>query len=143
VLQTPEGHSALVEYVVLWSDSNMADLLFVLNNWVVEGKTKLLWFPSEYRPTSIAIYNRFTVLAHSSGGISILGFNAAAKIYAIMRVSAFQNFFQGATLPVVRLALVYLTHNNFMWVDFVNICELRQYDYSADLIRGTYNIWYL
>ena len=78
-LQTLEGHSDLVESVTFSTDSKGQEALFVSNDWVVEGKVKLLWLPPEYRETSIAAWNRIIALGHSSGRISIVGFKKGSK----------------------------------------------------------------
>jgi hypothetical protein len=39
--------------VAFSSDGKEEEALFVLNNWVVEGKGKILWLPSEYQETLI------------------------------------------------------------------------------------------
>ena len=73
-LSTLEGHSRSVNSVAILQDSKVEQRLFVSNDWVIEGKEKILWLPPEYRPTSMAVWNRIMVLGPSSGKISILGF---------------------------------------------------------------------
>jgi len=76
-LQTVEGHSNDVNDVnsmAFSPDGKLEQALFVLDNWVLDGKEKILWLPPEYRATSIAVWNRTIVLGHSSGKISWLGF---------------------------------------------------------------------
>jgi WD40 repeat protein len=82
-LQTLEGHSSLVSSVALSPNSKGEEALFVSNNWVVEGKERILWFPLEYRGTSIATQNRIIVLGHASGRISILGFGEGSNTLSI------------------------------------------------------------
>jgi WD40 repeat protein len=79
-LQTLEGHSSSVSSVAFSQDSKVEQGLFVSNDWVVEGKEKILWLPPEYRATSMAVWNRIIVLGHSSGRISILGFEEGSKL---------------------------------------------------------------
>jgi WD40 repeat protein len=46
--------------------------LFVQNQWVTLNQLPILWLPSEYRPTSTALYKDIIVLGHSSGRITFL-----------------------------------------------------------------------
>jgi WD40 repeat protein len=78
-LQTLKGHSSSVYSVAFSPDGKEEEALFVSNNWVVEGKRKILWLPPEYRETCMATWNRIIVLGHSSGRISILGFEEESK----------------------------------------------------------------
>ena len=78
-LQTLKGHSSSVRSVAFSPDGKGEEALFVSNDWVVEGKGKILWLPPDYRATSIAVWNRTIVLGHSSGRISILGFKDGSK----------------------------------------------------------------
>jgi WD40 repeat protein len=48
-LQTLEGHLGSVNSVAFLQDSKVEQGLFVLNDWVTEGKEKILWLPPEYR----------------------------------------------------------------------------------------------
>src|SRR5436305_839829 len=47
-LQTLKGHLGLVWSVAFSPDSNAEPSLIVSNNWVIEGKEKILWLPPEY-----------------------------------------------------------------------------------------------
>ena len=78
-LQTLEGHSSSVYSVAFSPDGKVEQGLFVSNDWVIEGKENFLWFPPEYRASSMAVWNKFIVLGHSSGRISILGFEKGSK----------------------------------------------------------------
>jgi hypothetical protein len=78
-LQTLEGHSSSVSSVAFSTDSKGEEALFVLNDWVVEGKGKILWLPPEYWETSMAAWNRIIALGHLLGRISILGFKDGSK----------------------------------------------------------------
>jgi WD40 repeat protein len=66
-LQTLEGHSNTVSSVAFSSYS-----ITVLDNWVIKDKKPVLWLPPDYRPTSVAVWNKTIVIGHSLGGISIL-----------------------------------------------------------------------
>jgi WD40 repeat protein len=78
-LQTLEGHSDWVSSVAFSPDGKEKEALYVSNDWVVEGKGKILWLPPDYRETSTAVWNKIIVLGHSSGTISILGFKDESK----------------------------------------------------------------
>ena len=79
LLQTLEGHSSSVDLVAFSQGSKVEQRLFVSNDWVIEGEEKFLWLPPEYRASSIGVWNRIIVLGHSSGRISILGFEKGSK----------------------------------------------------------------
>lgn len=70
-LQTLKGHSRWVNPLAFSPDGKRQGL-FVSNGWVIEGKQKLLWLPPEYRPRSVAIWNRIIVLGLSSGKMVFL-----------------------------------------------------------------------
>jgi WD40 repeat protein len=53
--------------------------LFVLNNWIAEEGTNILWLPHEYRTTCAAVWDRMVVLGHSSGRISFLEIEQGSK----------------------------------------------------------------
>jgi hypothetical protein len=58
----------------------MLPTLLVLNDWVIEGGTKILWLPPDYRsPTCVAIWNGNAILGYSSGRITMLGFKEGSK----------------------------------------------------------------
>jgi WD40 repeat protein len=78
-LQTLEGHSSLVYSVAFSQGRKIERGLFVSNDWVVEGKRRILWLPPDYRATSTAVWNGIIVLGHSSGRISVLGFKEELK----------------------------------------------------------------
>lgn len=46
----------------------------VKGQWVVQGNDNLLWLPSEYRSTDLAVRGSVIVLGHASGHISFLEF---------------------------------------------------------------------
>ena len=78
-LQTLKGHSASVRSVAFLQGGKVERGLFVSNDWVVEGKGKILWLPPDYRETSTALWNRNIVIGHSSGRISVFGFKEKSK----------------------------------------------------------------
>jgi hypothetical protein len=77
-LQTLEGHSGPVSLIA--QGGNIPYTLFVLNNWVVEGGSNLVFLPPAYRATCEAVWNNIIVLGHSSGRISILGIKEGSKL---------------------------------------------------------------
>ncbi|KFY86474.1 hypothetical protein V500_07603 [Pseudogymnoascus sp. VKM F-4518 (FW-2643)] len=70
-LQTLKGHWSNVNSVAISPDGKLLPTLYVLNDWLVEGTTNLLWLPTNYRPTCKAVWNKLVVLGHSSGRISM------------------------------------------------------------------------
>lgn len=77
-LQTLEGHSSSVSSVAFSPGGKLEQALFVLDNWILDGKGKILWLPPNYLATPVAVWNRFIVLGHSSRRISFLGFQEFA-----------------------------------------------------------------
>jgi WD40 repeat protein len=77
-LQTLDGHSA--KSVAFSPDGNITPTLFTSTNWVLEGKSKLLWLPPLYRAICEDVWNEAIVLGHSSGRISILAFKEGLKV---------------------------------------------------------------
>ena len=53
--------------------------LFVLNDWIAEEGTNILWLPHNYRATCVAMWDGMVVLGHSSGRISFLEFEQGSK----------------------------------------------------------------
>jgi WD40 repeat protein len=53
--------------------------LFVLNDWIAEEGTNILWLPYDYRATCVAVWDGMVVLGHSSGRISFLEFEQGSK----------------------------------------------------------------
>lgn len=53
--------------------------LFVLNDWIAEEGTNILWLPYNYRATCIAVWDGIVVLGHSLGRISFLEFEQGSK----------------------------------------------------------------
>ena len=70
----------VTKLLVFSQDSKVEPGLFVANYWVVEGGTHILWLPPDYRATCEAVWNKVTVLGHSSGRIFILGFREGSKL---------------------------------------------------------------
>jgi WD40 repeat protein len=79
VLQMLEGRWDAIASVAFLPDGKGEEALFVSNDWVVEGKGKILWLPPGYRATSMAVWNRIIVLGHSLGRISCLRFKEGSK----------------------------------------------------------------
>jgi WD40 repeat protein len=94
-LQTLEGHWSSVTSVAFSLDGKPYDsvtletlsdsleqlhCLSVLNDWVVESSRNILWLPSDYRATCVAIWNGIVMLGHSSGSISFLKFKQGSKL---------------------------------------------------------------
>jgi WD40 repeat protein len=80
LLQTLKGHTDRVNSVAFSPDSRQVNTLLVSNDWVLEGDTKIIWLPFEYRqPSCIAIWNQSLVLGYSSGRVSIIGFKEGSK----------------------------------------------------------------
>jgi hypothetical protein len=50
--------------------------IFVNGAWVVQGKKDVLWLPSDYRATCVAIWNDVQAIGHASGHVSVLELNA-------------------------------------------------------------------
>ncbi len=79
-LQTLKGHTGWVNSVAFSPTSRQVNTLLVSNNWIVEGGTKILWLPPEYRqPNCVAIWNQNLALGYLSGRISIIGFKEGLK----------------------------------------------------------------
>jgi WD40 repeat protein len=53
--------------------------LFVLNDWVAEEGTDILWLPPDYRAICVAVRDGIVILGHSSGNISFLKFEEGSK----------------------------------------------------------------
>ncbi|KAH6724991.1 hypothetical protein BKA61DRAFT_537097 [Leptodontidium sp. MPI-SDFR-AT-0119] len=54
--------------------------LQVVNYWLVEGSTNILWLPTDYRPTCEAVWGRIIGLGHASGRISFLQIQQGPKL---------------------------------------------------------------
>jgi WD40 repeat protein len=71
-LQTLEGHSSAVYSAAFSPDGKHIPTLHVSGEWLVEGTTRYLWLPTNYRPTCEAVWGRIIILGHSSGRLSFL-----------------------------------------------------------------------
>ena len=54
------------------NDNKHISTLYVAGEWLVEGTTRYLWLPTNYRPTCEAVWGRIMVLGHRSGRLSFL-----------------------------------------------------------------------
>lgn len=78
-LQTLKGHSDSVSSVAFSPGGKLEHTLFVLDNWLGEVDTNIVWPPPGYRATCVAICKRIIVLGHASGRISFFEFNKEPK----------------------------------------------------------------
>jgi len=53
--------------------------LFVLNDWIAEEGTNILWLPHDYRGTCVAVWDGMVVLGQSLGRILFLEFGQGSK----------------------------------------------------------------
>jgi WD40 repeat protein len=74
-LQTLKGSSEVSSV----SDDETVRLWDVSNDWVAEEGANILWLPSDYRATCVAVRDGMVVLGHSSGSISFLKFKEGSK----------------------------------------------------------------
>jgi WD40 repeat protein len=79
-LQTLDGHTSYISSVAFSPDGKLLPILQVLNHWVVEANTNIIWLPPDYRESCLATRNRSLVLGHSSGRISFFWFEKGAKL---------------------------------------------------------------
>jgi WD40 repeat protein len=63
LLQTLEGHTSLVTSVAFSPHGKLLPTLLVSDKWAVENRANILWLPSKYRTTVIAVWNRSLALA--------------------------------------------------------------------------------
>jgi WD40 repeat protein len=59
----------------LQTKQNHNSTLFIKNNWISFGNTKLLWLPLEYRPSCLAFQDNLLVLGLASGIVQVIEFN--------------------------------------------------------------------
>ncbi|CZR56190.1 uncharacterized protein PAC_06078 [Phialocephala subalpina] len=65
LLQILEGYTGSVNSAVFLLNSRQVNTLLVSNDWVVEGGTKILWLPPEYRrPSHVAVWNQSLILGY-------------------------------------------------------------------------------
>ena len=79
-LKTDRGVVDITSLKVSLDSLEQLHTLFVSNNWVEEEGGNILWLPSDYRATCVAIWNAIVVLGHLSGGISFLQFKEGLKL---------------------------------------------------------------
>ncbi|KAH8701393.1 WD40-repeat-containing domain protein, partial [Phaeosphaeriaceae sp. PMI808] len=79
-LQTLRRHYSDVYSAAFSPNGNLLPTLYVSNYWAVEGKANILWLPSDYRSTCVAIWNQIHVLGHLSGRLSFLQFRQEPKL---------------------------------------------------------------
>jgi WD40 repeat protein len=79
-LQTLEGHSSFVTSVAFSPDGKLLSSLNMSNSWIVEGVAKILWLPSDYRATCIAIWKENIFWGQSSGRILFIRFRQGPKL---------------------------------------------------------------
>jgi WD40 repeat protein len=79
LLQTLEGHSSWVTLIAFSPDGKLLPTLHVIDHWLAEDNTRLLWLPTDYRPTCEAVWDRVVILGHLSGRISFLQIEKGSK----------------------------------------------------------------
>jgi WD40 repeat protein len=80
-LQTLEGHTGTVMSVAFSPDGKLLPILRVLNHWIVEDNTKVLWLPPDYRNIrGSATWNRNLVMWYPSGRILFFGFKKETEL---------------------------------------------------------------
>lgn len=92
LLQTLEGHWASVNSVTFWDNvigvsplllrgtvSPQAALVNVKKDWVIVNGKETIWLPPEYRPRTVAVYNRVIAIGSASGRTFFLKFEQKRK----------------------------------------------------------------
>ncbi|KAL5318069.1 hypothetical protein ACEPPN_015173 [Leptodophora sp. 'Broadleaf-Isolate-01'] len=79
VLPALEGHTDQVTSVALSPDDKHFPTLHVSDYWLVEGSTRLLLLPTNYRPTCEATWGIVVALGHASGRFSVLQIQQGLK----------------------------------------------------------------
>ena len=74
-----EGHTDGVTSVAFSPDGKHFPTLHVSDFWLVEGSTKLLWLPTNYRPTCEAAWGMVVALGHASGSLSFVQIQQGLK----------------------------------------------------------------
>jgi WD40 repeat protein len=77
-LLTLKGHIGSNSMAFL-PDVKLLSNLHILNDWIVEGDTNILWLPPDYRESHSATWNESLVIGHRSGRISFFSFEKGAK----------------------------------------------------------------
>ena len=80
LLPALKGHTNRVTSVAFSPDGKHFPTLYVSGYWLVEGSTKLLWLPTNYRPTCEAAWGGIVALGHSSGEFSVLELQQGLKL---------------------------------------------------------------
>jgi WD40 repeat protein len=80
VLQTLDGHADWVGSVAFSPDSKLSPSFQVLNYWVIEGNTNILWLPPKYWGTYSTSWNENLIIRHLSKRISFFHFKKEAKL---------------------------------------------------------------
>ncbi|KAI9856661.1 MAG: hypothetical protein M1813_008808 [Trichoglossum hirsutum] len=73
-LRTDQG-SHIIDSNLQAAKQNYNSSLFIKDNWIFFGNTKLLWLPPEYRPSCSAFWNKLVVLGLPSGIVKVIEFN--------------------------------------------------------------------
>jgi WD40 repeat protein len=79
LLPALEGHTDAVTSVAFSPYGKQIATLHVSDAWLVEGSTKLLWLPANYRPTCEAAWGMVVALGHASGRLSFLQIQQGLK----------------------------------------------------------------
>ncbi|PVH67963.1 WD40 repeat-like protein, partial [Cadophora sp. DSE1049] len=61
-------------------DGNSKHALSVTDDWILQKEEKVLWLPTNYRPTCEAAWGGIIALGHSSGGLSVLELQKGPKL---------------------------------------------------------------
>ncbi|KAG4429032.1 hypothetical protein IFR05_015485 [Cadophora sp. M221] len=73
--QTLEGHTDDVASVAFSTNGKQVPTLYVSGEWLVEGTTKYLWLPTNYRPTCEAVWSKIIVWDMRQGDYHFFRFN--------------------------------------------------------------------
>lgn len=79
LLQIFDGASNSVSSVASAPNGKTERTLLIQNDWIMEGKQKLLFLPLEYRPSSMAVRNMTIAIGRESGRVSIIGLKEGIK----------------------------------------------------------------
>jgi WD40 repeat protein len=80
VLQTLDGYTDPVTSVTFSPDCKLSPILQVSEHWVLESDKKIICLPPDYRRYISASWHRNFIIGHSSGRISLFGFETAAQL---------------------------------------------------------------
>jgi WD40 repeat protein len=73
-----QGHTQDIVSMTFPHEGKLTPTLHVSIYWIVEGTANILWLPSDFRPTCLAVRNVSIVLEHPSGQISFFVFTRGA-----------------------------------------------------------------